>query len=119
MRYKDHIYYKCEDSKALGCKGAWRLTPFGEVKDPFGGQHKEHTQSLENHTYFLSQANATRQLRLDDLDVNVQNLVRSFITNTLKENLETSVADLSDKLRELPEIGESVDRMQVIVSDLI
>ena len=43
VRYKDQIYYKCEDSKSLGCKGAWKISPFGESKDTFGTIHKEHS----------------------------------------------------------------------------
>lgn len=78
VRYKDHIYYKCEDSKALGCKGAWRITPFGDIKDTFGAQHKEHTQSLENHSYYLSLASTIkRQLKLDDLEPSLIVLVRN------------------------------------------
>jgi len=47
----------------LGCKGAWKISPFGESKDTFGMIHKEHTQSLENHSYFLSNPNSGQKAK--------------------------------------------------------
>lgn len=55
VKYQDKVYYKCQDAKVLNCKGVWRLIPLGENKDPYGALFKEHTESLENHTYFQTQ----------------------------------------------------------------
>ena len=60
-KYKDKLFYKCEDKKNIGCKGVWKLyialteNPGAAVSE--GQIHKAHTEPYENHLVYAKKVN--------------------------------------------------------------
>jgi hypothetical protein len=44
------VYYKCENGKALQCKGIWKIKEKGD--DSYGSIYRPHNEPLEVHSYY-------------------------------------------------------------------
>lgn len=59
-KYKDKLFYKCEDKKNIGCKGVWKLylvpnQPHQMPNDNStneGQIHRPHTEPFQNHQVY-------------------------------------------------------------------
>eukprot|EP00347_Sterkiella_histriomuscorum_P000047 403377387 len=122
MKFKNFIYYKCEDSKTLKCKGIWKLDITQEAKDRHGALHKPHTISLENHDYFQKQIKTqaqTRQIKITELQPQIANELIDNINILLNENIETSLGTLVDQLKDMssPALNQNIDKLQNVIQD--
>jgi hypothetical protein len=88
-KYKDKLFYKCEDKRNNGCKGVWKLYLDGKTQ---GQIHRPHTEPYENHSMAADREEVKQPL----LAESEQEVQKSFL-QVQDQQLEANVFEILSK----------------------
>jgi len=111
MLKADKVYYKCEDSKRLGCKGVWALDVDFAKKQDEGFLYKQHTAANEEHLFaqeqkrqVQSEEQARNNLFAKTLDGILKKAEGKISVEEIVEKIELQEASLAEMARDNVEL---------------